>query len=168
MSPEDDAEVSGDGGGAPGPVADELAELVPRLYRLLRTALDEKPGSPSLEQLRVMHRIDEGLHHVSTLASARQMRMSAVTAILDVLAERGWVARQPDPSDRRRIRVSLTPAGHRALRKGRALTTRRMEAILSSYAGSAPDLASVVAGITAAVADFDERRSGGAKAAQAN
>src|SRR5207245_106923 len=32
------------------PVAEELAELVPRMYRLLRTALDEHPGSPPTER----------------------------------------------------------------------------------------------------------------------
>ena len=77
-------------------VAEELAELVPRLYRLLRTALDEEEGVPSLEQLRVLHRINTGLHHVSALAAARQMRMSAVTAILDAAFDHGWVVRKPD------------------------------------------------------------------------
>jgi DNA-binding MarR family transcriptional regulator len=145
--------------------AEELAELVPRLYRLLRTALDEEPGSPSLEQLRVMHRIDEGMHHVSTLAVARQMRMSAITAVLDVLVEHGWVERTPDPGDRRRTHVDLTPEGKAALRRGRRLTTRRMTAILATYGGDAEALGDALRGLASAVSDYDAervRRPGGA------
>src|SRR5271154_1316856 len=74
--------------------AAELSDLVPRLYRLLRTALDGDPRAPSLEQLRVMHRIDEGLQNTSALAEARQMRMSAITSILDALAQRDWIRRE--------------------------------------------------------------------------
>src|SRR2546422_10984721 len=77
-------------------VAEELAELVPRLYRLLRTALEEE-GVPSLEQLRVLHRIDTGLHHVSALAAARQMRMSAGTAHPDAALAQGWVVPEAGP-----------------------------------------------------------------------
>jgi DNA-binding MarR family transcriptional regulator len=140
-------------------VAENLAELAPRMYRLLRTALDEHPGSPSLEQLRVMHRIDQGLHHVSALAAARQMRMSAITAILDVLSERGWIVRRPDSTDRRRTHVDLTSQGRSALRQGRRLTTRRMAAILRHFEGSADQLSAAVAALAAAVSEFDEAGS---------
>src|SRR2546423_12014029 len=90
-------------------VAEELAELVPRLYRLLRTALDEEEGVPSLEQLRVLHRIDTGLHHVSALAAARQMRMSAVTAILDAALDHGLGGPKPGPPHPRRVFAQPTP-----------------------------------------------------------
>jgi DNA-binding MarR family transcriptional regulator len=146
--------------GAAG-VAEELAELVPRLYRLLRTALDEQEGVPSLEQLRVLHRIDTGLHHVSTLAAARQMRMSAVTAILDVAFDRGWIVREPDPSDRRRVNIDLTPEGRAALRRGRRLTQRRIADVLKEYVGSEAELVSVVGGLGAAVNEYDHRPDAG-------
>jgi DNA-binding MarR family transcriptional regulator len=138
-------------------VAEELAELVPRLYRLLRTALDEEEGVPSLEQLRVLHRIDTGLHHVSALAAARQMRMSAVTAILDAAFDRGWVAREPDPDDRRRVIVDLTPEGRSALRRGRRFVKKRMATILQEDAGPPGELAAVVASLGAAVSDYETR-----------
>ena len=138
-------------------MAEELAELVPRLYRLLRTALDEEEGVPSLEQLRVLHRIDTGLHHVSALAAARQMRMSAVTAILDAAFDRGWVVREPDPDDRRRIFVELTPEGRSALRRGRRFIKKRMATILQEYGGPPGELAAVVAELAAAVSAYDSR-----------
>lgn len=139
-------------------LAAELAELVPRLYRLLRTALDVAPGSASLEQLRVMGRIDEGLHNVSTLALVRQMRMSAITAILDALVARGWVVREPDVEDRRRTHVDLTEAGHAALVRGRELTTRRMMAILGHSSGDLAEAGRAVRSLAAAVSAFDAER----------
>ncbi|MGH2717790.1 MAG: MarR family winged helix-turn-helix transcriptional regulator [Actinomycetota bacterium] len=141
-------------------LAENLGELVPRLYRLLRTALDEEPGSASLEQLRVMHRIDEGFHNVSTLAAVRQMRMSAITAILDALVGRGWVVREPDPDDRRRTHVDLTDAGREALARGRELTAHRMMAILDHAVGDLTSAGGVVRMLAAAVAAFDADRFG--------
>ena len=141
-------------------VAEELAELVPRLYLLLRTALDEEEGVPSLEQLRALHRIDTGLHHVSALAAARQMRMSAVTAILDAAFDHGWVARNPDPDDRRRVHVDLTPEGRSALQRGRRFTRKRMATILQEYGGPTEELAAVVALLGAAVNDYDPASRG--------
>ena len=142
-------------------VAEQLADLVPRLYRLLRTALDEDRSAPSLEQLRVMQRIDEGLHNVSGLAVARQMRMSAISSILDVLVERGWVRRRPDAIDRRRTHVELTPEGRKMLRRGRQLTTRRMQEIVEHSVHAEPEeLTHVVDALVQAVNRYDDRRQG--------
>jgi len=66
--------------------AEVLTEVVPRLYRVLRAALDENPAMPSLEQLRVMSRIDAGIRNPGALAAARQLRMSAITPLIDALA----------------------------------------------------------------------------------
>jgi DNA-binding MarR family transcriptional regulator len=137
-------------------LARDLADVVPRLYRLLRTALDEDPDAPSLEQLRVMQRIDEGMHNVSSLAAARQMRMSAITALIDPLVDRGWVSREPDSRDRRRIHVDLTTDGRRALRRGRQLTTRRMQGIVDRC--ESEDLAHVLAALIDAVDRYDGSR----------
>ena len=40
---------------------------------------------------------------------------SDMVAILNVLEDRQWVCREPDPGDRRRNRVTLTPAGQAAV-----------------------------------------------------
>jgi DNA-binding MarR family transcriptional regulator len=148
-------------------LAEALADVVPRLYRLLRTALDAEPGAASLEQLRVMSRIDGGLHHVSALAAARQMRMSAITAIIDVLAERGWVVRLPDATDRRRTFVELTEDGRGALGLGREITRQRMEAILGGYRGNLEEAGRVVSQLTTAVSEFDTPQGGWAAAGAA-
>src|SRR4051794_31010899 len=45
----------------------------------------------------------------STLASACGVTGNAMTTVIDRLADKGLVQRQPDPADRRRVLVSLTP-----------------------------------------------------------
>ena len=141
--------------------ADLLTDVVPRLYRVLRAALDEDPLVPSLEQLRVMTRIAEGVRTASALATARQMRMSAITPLIDALVARGWVTRSPDRADRRRMILELTPAGERARRAARRRTRERLREVLhqggeSSDAGV--DVAAVAAWLDEALRRYDLQR----------
>jgi len=45
----------------------------------------------------------------SALASACGVTANAMTTVIDRLTEKGLVERQPDPADRRRVLVALTP-----------------------------------------------------------
>ena len=140
--------------------AEVLTEVVPRLYRVLRAALDEDPALPSLEQLRVMTRIDAGLENPSALAAARQLRMSAITPLIDALEGRGWVTRGPDPDDRRRVRLALTATGRRAMRAARGQAGTRLRDVLGHAADGGPDLdVGIVAGwLDDAVRRYDDER----------
>ncbi len=121
--------ASGTAGAAHDP-AEVLTEVVPRLYRVLRAALDEDPALPSLEQLRVMSRIEAGIRNPSALAAARQLRMSAITPLIDALEERQWVTRGPEPGDRRRVRLALPAAGRQVLRAAQRQASRRLRDVL--------------------------------------
>ena len=142
--------------------ADLLTDVVPRLYRVLRAALDEDPELPSLEQLRVMTRIAQGVRHASALATARQMRMSAITPLIDALVARGWVIRTPDPSDRRRADLRLTPTGERARRAARRRTRARLREVLGhgAAASSGVDVAAVAIWLDGALRRYDRHRLG--------
>jgi DNA-binding MarR family transcriptional regulator len=66
------------------------------LARLLRTSRENPAGT-----------------RVSDLAAALEITASAVTQLVTVLEERGFVARTMDPEDRRGVLVHLTEAGSR-------------------------------------------------------
>jgi DNA-binding MarR family transcriptional regulator len=159
-----DREVSGSDVDLGDP-AELLTDVVPRLYRVLRASLDEDAALPTLEQLRVMNRIAEGVRYASTLASARQMRMSAITPVIDALELRGWVTRAPEPGDRRRVRLELTDAGVTALHAGRERTGDRLRQVLrhGESGETTTDVAAVAAWLNQAVRRYDDERLGSAR-----
>jgi DNA-binding MarR family transcriptional regulator len=109
-----------------------------------------------------MARIAEGVRYASALASARQMRISAITPLIDALVQRGWVTRGPEASDRRRIRLELTPAGERALRAGRHRTGDRLRDVLrhGDSDETTTNVAAVAIWLEQAVRRYDDHRLG--------
>jgi DNA-binding MarR family transcriptional regulator len=66
---------------------------------------------------------------------------AVVVAAIDALEDRGLVERARDPSDRRRSRVTVTPAGGRALRKADVLADDAVAELLGGLdAGELGDL----------------------------
>jgi DNA-binding MarR family transcriptional regulator len=92
--------------------------VVGRLRRRIRAASDT--GDLSLTQASVLARLtdNEGLT-VSALASVEGMRHQSMASTVAVLAGRGLVERHPDPGDRRRVLIALTPQGRRQAEEGR-------------------------------------------------
>jgi DNA-binding MarR family transcriptional regulator len=81
---------------------------------LIRDALDLGRGSGRVKSLMWL---SEGPLSLSALADAIGVDAPYATLIVDSLEERGLVERQPDPDDRRRKLVTLTPAGTEAVIK---------------------------------------------------
>jgi len=82
--------------------------------QLMRDALDLGRGSG---RVRSLMWLAEGSLSLSGLAEAVGVDAPYATLIVDSLEERGLVERQPDPDDRRRKLVSLTPAGKEAVER---------------------------------------------------
>lgn len=65
-----------------------------------------------VEILRLLQRGEAGT--VGTLAERYHVTPPVMTAIVDALEAHGYIARQPDPADRRRTRLALTESGQHA------------------------------------------------------
>jgi DNA-binding MarR family transcriptional regulator len=97
-------------------LAEELRATLGRLIRRLRA----EPGPPA-PQLTVLGRLDRhGSASISDLADAERMRPQSMAQTVRDLETAGLVSRRPDPDDRRRMFVDLTPEGGEALRTTRA------------------------------------------------
>jgi DNA-binding MarR family transcriptional regulator len=95
----------------PALIASELRAVLGQLIRRLR-AEHHFP----LAHGTVLGRLDrEGAQSVSDLAMAERMRPQSMAQTVADLEDEGLVARSPDPDDRRRALVTLTPEGQAAL-----------------------------------------------------
>lgn len=62
--------------------------------------------------LAVIRRAPGGACAPSTLCEVLRRASGGMTLTLDRLAAAGWLTRAPDPDDRRRVQLLLTPSGH--------------------------------------------------------
>jgi DNA-binding MarR family transcriptional regulator len=91
-------------------VARDLRVVFSRLRRRFIEAASGHELTPS--QVAVLSRLAKGgAASASDLAAAEHVRPQAVAPLVVALEQRGLVRRCPDPSDRRRQLLSLTPEG---------------------------------------------------------
>ena len=57
---------------------------------------------------------------ITELAAEERVTQPAITLLVNRLADKGWVERVSDPTDRRAVLVSLTPTGEEAFTQLRA------------------------------------------------
>jgi DNA-binding MarR family transcriptional regulator len=131
---------------------EEVADLAERLRLAVRMMTRRAramngPDGPSPTEVSVLSWLEEkGALTPSALSAAHQVRPQTMGQTLDGLESRGWVERGPHPRDRRQVLISLTPAGRRALAKGRR---RRQAWIVSELEKLAPrELRHVASAIT--------------------
>ena len=92
-------------------LAHALRASVMRLGRRLRQVRADSLDLQS-NQLSVMAALlNEGDMLMGALAARERMQPPSMTRIVNGLEERGFVARRPDPSDRRQCLVTVTEAG---------------------------------------------------------
>ncbi len=106
----------------------------PRYIQTLRQAIEEAEGAESLTlpQYRCLGAVGAGQHHDSQSAARLfQVSVPTMTGRLDSLVDRGLLQRQPDPSSRRQVLVTLTPAGQAVLQRYQTIVDARLRAILA-------------------------------------
>ena len=90
-----------------------LLDLV-RSVGLLHVVDAEAVGQVSLSEIFALHELDagDGLAQ-QELASRLRLDKSTVSRLVAGLEARGLLLRERDPDNRRIVRLSITPAGHR-------------------------------------------------------
>ncbi|GAA6755660.1 MarR family transcriptional regulator [Thermus sp. 2.9] len=99
--------------GPPASLVEELSQLGYTLMRLLFSRAKEVFAQEglSLLQAEVLRLVKEGVRLPSRLAEHLEILPSQVSHLLASLEETGLLRRHPDPLDRRRVQLELTPEG---------------------------------------------------------
>ncbi|MEW6046486.1 MAG: MarR family transcriptional regulator [Bacillota bacterium] len=100
-------------------------ELILQLrHRWRRT---ERCGELSWPQWFLLRHLRcHGPSHPHMLADRLGVTRSTLTGLLDVLQERGYIERSPDPGDRRTLWIGITAAGRKALQRCEEYSRRRV------------------------------------------
>jgi long-chain acyl-CoA synthetase len=101
--------------------------IVARLARQVEIAL--VAVELSLPQFRILGILADGSTGASALAEKLTVSRPTVTAAVDGLVAKGFVARQAHPHDRRRIHHTLTPEGELALVEADRAVAERLSEI---------------------------------------
>lgn len=133
--------------------ASDLVTYAARLVRASRQHIHRTPPAG----IRVLSLVDEhGPTGIGRLTS--QPTMSGAVA---TLVERGWVTKEPDPSDARATRVTLTDAGRRALAVVRERSATTVSRVIREHPTLTPeDLATAVTVLRAVLEASSSQQEG--------
>jgi MarR family transcriptional regulator, multiple antibiotic resistance protein MarR len=142
--------TSDDGLDLPGFFAD-LVRCETRLYNDLNDRLRERHGivTSQFEFLRYLR--DHPGSRVADIAAEFAIGVGATSKATDRLESRGWVVRQPNPSDRRSSLLALTDDGVRLADAAEGTFTRRLAELFAAAPAASP--------ITAAARTLAELRA---------
>jgi DNA-binding MarR family transcriptional regulator len=147
--------------GDTGAVHEQLG--VPGLLRLARRAygnavlaafaeagFDDVPRNGAY----LLARVYDGRYAVADLTRGLGISKQAVSQLVDTMVTRGYIDRKPDPDDRRRMQLSLTPRGAAAATVSWQAATRTDEELERRL--SADGVAALRAGLIALSEMADE------------
>lgn len=93
--------------------ARQTLALIPVLRQWVTARVQEAGADVglSLRQYAALHTIRQGATSPGELARQWNVTPAVITGVIDRLERRGLVRREPDPEDRRRLRLALTETG---------------------------------------------------------
>ena len=141
-----------------GPTLEELsAELVLYTGRLMRAVTRHTSTDVPTASLRLLSQVDElGPVTVGALARADRCSQPTMSGGVQVLCDRGWAAKRPNPADARSSLVSLTAPGRTVLAEARRERAEVVAARLrSDPRHTVSDLATAVAVLRGLLEDTD-------------
>ena len=103
-----------------------------RTIALLARTLERAAGDLSLPQYRVLALVAAGDERATHLAGRLAITKPSVSAVVDGLVERGYLAREAVADDRRAVRLCVTKAGAAALTTAEDAMADGLEPLLSA------------------------------------
>jgi DNA-binding MarR family transcriptional regulator len=97
-----------------------LADSLFGMFRLFKAVVGRATHTveqSSPERARLLFSLKAGACRAGFLASEAKISPSTITEVVEGLEEDGLVRREPDPDDRRAVRVALTAEGRRHLQR---------------------------------------------------
>ncbi len=95
-------------------VIDKFWEFFPPVWHTVRAHIHQEATENfdiTVGQFHILRRIRHGVDSVSKLADAKHTSRPAISRSVDVLVNKGLVARTTNPADRRNVQLSLTEEG---------------------------------------------------------
>lgn len=110
--------------------ASSLAELAPRLGRIIANALESDPDiALSLRQYRLLERLTARPHRTGELATVSGVTQPTASAAVSSLEARGLVTRNPDPADRRATLIEISELGSSVLAVAKERVLQRLAVV---------------------------------------
>ncbi len=120
----------------------ELLAILPLLNRIVASEVRREAGEDTtMPQFRVLAHLAAGPLTLSALAKKRRVSPQSMIELVQVLVTRGWIARAPDPNDRRQSMLQLTDSGRLHYERADEQTLKRLEPLLAQL--SPAELAAV-------------------------
>lgn len=112
--------------------ARQVVETVPALMRLIRSGIRSNGGSFSVPQMRVLgFLLRSPGSSVSDVAAYLDVTIPTASALVDRLVRKELVQRRDDPTERRRVILTLTHLGATILEQQRELAQNLVQDFLS-------------------------------------
>ena len=120
----------------------EVLAVLPLLNRIVGAEVRREAGEDTtIGQFRVLAHLADGPLTLSVLAKRRRVSLQSMSELAQTLVERGWIARTPDPNDRRQHLLQLTDAGLAHYQRTQEMTIRQLAPLLAQL--SADEMAAV-------------------------
>ena len=132
-----------------------MGRTVARLGRQVEVALARV--DLTIAQYRVLTQLTEGAEASSSLAAKLAVSRPSITAVVEGLVERGLVDRRHSAADRRRVSVSLTPAGEQVVATADAAVGVKLGEMLTAVDSDQAELA--LAGLAQWGAAMDAKKA---------
>ncbi|MEA3136591.1 MAG: hypothetical protein QOC71_872 [Thermoplasmata archaeon] len=118
----------------PRPAAALFLEAIPQVMCQLRNHLSDSNSGLTVAQFRCLKMVQRSTVSLGELADANGVSAPAMSKLVDGLVEGGLLERRAATDDRRRLHLTVTPAGRRKLDTVGERLKARLAAQLSSLA----------------------------------